>query len=68
LVKKLFFKEKSGHFFIRPSMSFCILLVQEGSEPVNVVGQHRKGNISFESFDAIIKAYIQAMNLKSIDC
>jgi len=67
LVKNSFFRDKSGHFSVRPSMSFCILLVQEGSETVNVAGQHRKGNIAFESFDAIIMTYIQAMNLKCCD-
>ena len=49
-------------------MSFCILMAQELSETVNVASQHSKGDVALESFDTMVKAYIQPMNLKSIDC
>ncbi len=35
---------------------------------MNVAGQHRKGNITLESFDAMVEAYIQTVDLKRIDC
>ena len=68
LVKNSFFGESSGRFFVRPSMSLRILLEQERSLTMNVAGQHRKGNITLESFDAMIEAYIQTVNLKCINC
>jgi len=49
-------------------MSFRILLVQEGSETLNVADQQSKRNRAFESFDAIVRPDIKAMSLKRIDC
>ena len=48
----------SGRFFVRATVSTCILFQQQSTELVNVARQHRKGDITFESLDAIIWTYI----------
>ena len=35
---------------------------------MNVASQHRKGDVAPESFDAMVKAYVQTMNFKCVDC